>query len=265
MTAPADPIEAYLDALADGLCERGRALRSVLAEAEDHLVSAADAHRAAGLDEQAAAAQAVADCGDPRLVARQLRAGGPRLTRALVGQAVRSLALVGGIGLVTVGLSGLLAWAAGTAFGTSFVSGDGPDVTYSAARCAELREYAPTAPTCAAAAVSHHFDEVVFQRLAAGVLGLLVLAAWLAVVRPWRAASRAPSTYAALPAGFGATVGAALFGLAAVVALPGGLLELALGGAHQGAGDLLSAGVVSTIAFAGFAAVLWRSVTHRLA
>ena len=164
---------------------------------------------------------------------------------------------------MAVGLSGLLAWCAGNVLGTAFVAGDGPGVLYTADRCAQYRELAPAATDCASAAVAHHFDEVVGVRLDAGVLGVLVLLGWLVVVRPWRRRAGASPPYAVLPTGFAPTVGAALFGAAAAFTLPGGVLELAFTGRDAGAGALLSAGVVATLAFLGSGAVLWRALTTR--
>jgi hypothetical protein len=198
----------------------------------------------------------VAEFGDADLVARTMtRAGGPATTALLV-ETFRALLLLGVVGLLAVGASGLLAWSAGGLFGKAFVSGDAPGVAYTAARCADLREYAPGSATCAAAAVSHHFDEVVGYRLAAGVLGLLVLVVWLAVTRPWRrTAGRWQASYGVLPATFVPTVGSALFGAAALM-LPYGLLDLVASGAGHGSGALITAGAVSAAAFLGFA-VLW--------
>jgi hypothetical protein len=256
-----DAIESYLDDLADRLRLQGRHLRHVLAEVDDHLAAARAAALAEGLDEDAAARRAVAEFGPADLVARRLSRSGNALTSQLIRQGTQSLIFVAAIGLLAIGLSGLLAWGAGAAFGKPFVSGDATGVTYTAARCAEYHEYAPGEPTCAKAAVAHHFDEVVGYREDAGILGLIVLAVWLGLVRPWRRRSRAATTYDVLPAGFVATVGAALFGAAAAITLPGGLLELVFGGSDNGAGALLSAGVVSTLAFAGFALSLWRSLS----
>jgi hypothetical protein len=264
-TGPADAVEAYLDDLADRLRLRGRHLRHVLAEVDDHLVAARAAAVADGLDVDAAARRAVAEFGPADLVARRLSSSGRALTTQLVRQGALSLLLVGAIGLLAIGLSGLVAWGAGVAFGKPFVSGDVPGVTYTSARCAEYHALAPGQPTCARAAVTHHFDEVVGYRVAAGLLGLLVLAVWLAVVRPWRRRETAATPHDVLPAGFAATVGAALFGAAATITLPGGLLELVFAGRNGGAGNLLSAGVVSTLVFAAFSVALWRSLAARLA
>lgn len=269
MTGPSDEstdaIEDYLDDLADRLRLRGRHLRHVLAEVDDHLTAARAAAMRDGLDEDAAARRAVEDFGPADLVARRLSRAGGGLTTELVRQGLLSLLVVGAIGLLAIGVSGLVAWGEGAAFGKPFVSGDAPGVTYTAQRCAEYHALAPGEPTCARAAVAHHFSEVVGYRLDAGVMGLLALAIWLVAVRAWRRPAPSKTTYDVLPAGFAATVGAALFGAAAAITLPGGLMELVFAGRDNGAGALLSAGVVATLVFAGFCASLWRSLSARLA
>lgn len=256
-----DAVEAYLDDLADRLRLRGRHLRHVLAEVDDHLAAARAAAAHDGLDDDAAARRAIAEFGPADLVARRLSHSGGPLTIELVRQGVLSLLLVGAIGLLAIGASGLVAWGAGAAFGKPFVSGDAPGVTYIAARCAQYHALAPGEPTCAKAAVAHHFTEVVGYREGAGILGLLLFAARLLAVRPWRRPASPATTYDVLPAGFAATVGAALFGAAAAVTLPGGLMQLVFEGRDYGAGALLSAGVVATLVFVGFAWSLWRSLS----
>jgi hypothetical protein len=260
-----DAVESYLDELADRLTLRGRHLRHVLAEVDDHLVAGRAVAVRDGLDDDAAARRAVAEFGPADVVARQLSSGSGQPTAQLVRQGTLSLLLVGAIGLLAIGLSGLVAWGAGTALGKPFVSGDAPGVTYSAQRCAQYRALAPGEPTCATAAVAHHFDEVVGYREGAGMLGLLVLAVWFVVARPWRRRAPDATSYDVLPAGFAATVGAALCGAAAAVTLPGGVLQWVLDGRDNGAGALLSAGVVATVVFAGFSLSLWRSLSARLA
>ena len=173
-------------------------------------------------------------------------------------QLALALALVGGIGLVAVGASGLLAAGMGAAFGEGLVAGDPPGVTYTPDRCADFAEYHPEAGGCQGAAAAHHFDEVVGYRVDAGVLGLLLLAAW------WRLGPRLRrrAAGAALPDGFAATVGASLFGVAAAARLLQGLGELALG-RSTGAGQYLSGGLVSLVAFAAFAVALLRVLSGR--
>jgi putative lipase involved disintegration of autophagic bodies len=81
---------------------------------------------------------------------------------------------VGAVFLLAIGLSGLLADTFGRVFGTAFVAGDAPGVTYTAERCAQLLSFEPQARSCEEAAIAHHFGEVVSYRLAAGALGVLV-------------------------------------------------------------------------------------------
>src|SRR5205085_5861062 len=139
-----------------------------------------------------------------------------------------SLLLLGGIGFVAVGASGAVAAGMGSAWGKAFVSGDPPDIRYTAARCAQFQEYYPR-PTCEEAATAHHFDEVVTYRLAAGLLGLLALGAYRAARR------RVAPAVGVLPDAFVPTVGAAVYGVAAAGLLFLGLTQLPAGSSN-GAG-----------------------------
>jgi hypothetical protein len=175
------PVETFLDDLFDGLAGTGSAGRRSLAEAEDHLRSATADGVARGLSEEQAEREAVSRYGAADRAATALRAvhSGPArwLRPAFVG-----LWLAGGIGLCAAGLSGLVAELFGDLVSPQFVAADGPGVTYTAQRCAQYAEYAPSGLSCADAAAYHHWGEVVTSRVALGVLGLLALAA-LAVAR----------------------------------------------------------------------------------
>ena len=167
--------------------------------------------------------------------------------RLLLRQLFTTAVRLGAIGLLAVGLSGGVAFLFGTVGSTSFVSGDAPNVRYTAARCAEYHEYEPHARTCEQAATEHHFGEVVGYRVAAGVFGGAVLAA-LALAR-----RRRPAWFSSdrLPLAFDATVGALVFGGAAISLLAFGIDQAALG--NNGAGFFLSGGVVAAPAAAWFA------------
>src|SRR5947207_2842912 len=85
-------------------------------------------------------------------------------TSPILSRLVLSLALVGCIGFIAIGTSGLLAELFGRVFGEDFVAGDGPGVTYTAERCADFLRYFPNAVSCNAAAAAHHYGEVVEYR-----------------------------------------------------------------------------------------------------
>ncbi len=156
------------------------------------------------------------------------------------------------IGLLAVGMSGLLAAGADALWGNRFVAGDLPGVTYTASRCAEFREYAPHARTCLEAAASHHAGEVIDYRLAAGILGLGVLAMWAWLRR------RDPGQV--LPAVVVPAVATAVFAAAAAALFGQGLGSLILNADHGGAGQWLSGAVVAALVAAWFVRQLLRAL-----
>jgi hypothetical protein len=236
-----DLVDAYLDQLVVQLRLNGEDVRRVLAEVEDHLREATDAERARGLEVAAAQQAAIDRFGSPREVARRLAAERGRLLPASVLVNVAMvLVLVFGIALLAIGASGVVAAGLGSAFGKDFVAGDGPGVTYTPERCADFFEQHPTAADCASAAVAHHYDELVYFRLDAGVVGAVILAGWAYVRRRYPFGAG----FAVLPAGFTPTIGTALFGAAGLVL--GGLgIAGTLTPDRSGAGSNLSGGMVA--------------------
>ncbi len=267
MTGPAvdaDPIEAYLDRLLVELSGRARNVRRILAEVDDHLHDAVDEGVADGLSIDDARQRALARFGSPVTVARRFTSGAGRVVPVpVLSQLLLAFALLAGIGLAGIGASGALAGVMGTAFGRDFVAGDVSGVTYTPARCADYFEYHPEARSCEAAATAHHYDETVEYRLAAGVLGLVVLAG-LFVVRRSRVVGRLVPLgdgVGLLPDGFVATVGAAVFGCAAGALLVSGLAQLPGGGG--GAGADLSGGIVAAVIAVVFAGGVFRVLSRR--
>lgn len=170
-----------------------------------------------------------------------------------LGLALTRLAIAG---LIAIAISGLVAAAFGTAFGRTFVAGDRPGFTYAPARCADFFEYSPGASSCEEAATWHHYGEVVQYRLGAGVLGLALLAAYAFARR------RLPTVGAVLPPGFEATIGAVMYGLAAVYLLGISADGLLL---HEtaGIGGPLSGGGVSATMAVGYGLALYRILLRR--
>jgi hypothetical protein len=156
------------------------------------------------------------------------------------------------VGFLAIAASGLVAWGLDAAFGDAFVAGDTPGVTYTAARCADLAEYAPAASTCEEAAATHHAGEVIEYRIATLVFALAAGLAYLAV----RRTGAVPD---AAPAAFEPTVGATAFGLAGAGLLALGANQLVLG-TDAGPGQFLSAAIVAIPLAMFYAARAYRAM-----
>ena len=251
-------IDGYLDALARELRLDPAHARRILIEVEDHLREAMRAHEARGLDADEAASAALQAFGAPRLVARRFHAeSGQRITRATLLQLLLTLGFLSGIGLAAIGASGALAAAMGGVFGKSFVAGDSYGVTYTPARCAQYLSGDPGATSCTRAALDDHFDEIVYYRLAVGVLGLGTLAGCWFARRRLRALVRA----AALPSLLGDTAGAAVFGVAALLLLLDGVAGASATGSQ---GGQLSGGIVAALVALWYCRALARSLLRPL-
>ena len=160
------------------------------------------------------------------------------------------------VGLVAVGISGIIAWGLGAAAGKAFVAGDPPGVTYTTARCRDFLEYVPHARSCAAAATTHHFDEVVWYRLAAGLLGGAVLLALA-----WTRRRRQPQELQ--PETFVPTVAAAVFGIAGIWLIGQGVDNVMLK-TDGGGGGYLSGGVVAIVVAGWFTIPIFKALTIRV-
>ena len=169
-----DAIDRYVAQLADRLGAGQDAWR-LLAETDGHLRDAQSALQEQGSAPEEAAELAVRRFGDPALVAKA------RSPRRRAAGLFSGAWLVVSLGLVVIGLSGLVSWALEAIFGPAFLAGDINGVTYTSARCADFLGFFPQAGSCAAAAAMHHSDEIVSERIMAGVLGLLLLLVWLLV------------------------------------------------------------------------------------
>jgi hypothetical protein len=242
-----DPIEVYLDDLFVHLRGSPRSIRRVLAEAEAHLRDAVDAG--------ATPEDAVQRFGAARDVAARCSAQAAVPLSAIVRELVLVVGLLGAIGAIAVGTSGLLSVGMDAAYGATFVAGDQPTVTYTAARCAEYHDLAPSESSCARAAARHHTDEIEVTRVATGVLGLGALGIWFWVRRRWgRSSWRSILGGAYVPA-----IGAAVFG-AAALGLGAQSLQSAGWGSTNGLGQWLSATVVALVVAGAFGVVLVREL-----
>lgn len=107
-------IERYLDELFDRMSGTGAAGRRALAEAEDHLRSAAADAMAVGRPADQAEREAVARFGPAALVARRLRSanGASSLNRALSAAWLLAGLAACGLGVAYLAAAGRLGWSA---------------------------------------------------------------------------------------------------------------------------------------------------------
>jgi hypothetical protein len=252
-------LEEYLDRTFTLLAGSGAAGRRAYHEIEAHLREAVEEERAAGHDPAAAEARAIARFGSAEQVTRGMLAASAEGTKAVLARMVGAGWLLGWVGLLCVGVSGLLAAGVGAIWGKDYVSPDQPGATYSGERCRDLFEYFPHAGSCRAASVEHHYWEVVQSRIAAGVMGLLVLGVWVLARRSqrWRWVTVLP------PAGMVAAAGATLFGVAAVLLTGVGVATLGTP-TWTGAGTTIVSGLAVVPACAGFLGWLVREMRIRV-
>ena len=256
-----DPIEGYLDQLLTYLRGSAHDVRRILSETEEHLRDATTELEAAGASEEEAQRRAIERFGHPRTLARRFSARlAPVPPAAVAAELARVAVVLGAVGLVAIGASGLVAELLGRLFGAGFVAGDLPGVTYTGQRCAEFLEYFPNAGSCAQAAALHHWGEVVEYRVAVGVVGAFVLGGFTL----WRRCRRGqePQFLGILPDGFSATVATSLYGVAAA-ALALLSLDSFLVADGDGTGQWLSATIVAAAMAAVYGVSLYRTVLPR--
>src|SRR6185369_8784940 len=172
------PVERYLDDLFNRLAGTGMAGRRAIAEAEDHLRESVAARMAAGATADDAERAAVAAFGSAESVSAALRAA-HRPIAALFRPAFVASWWIAIAASLAIGASGVALWISGRVLGSFWAAGDRHPV--SAARCAQYLRLEPSSPDCYHAETAHHFFEMVRNRLAIGVLGLIAAVAWIAL------------------------------------------------------------------------------------
>jgi hypothetical protein len=252
-----DLVEEYLDELYAKLRGSPRQGRRLLAEAEDHLRQGVDEGLAGGLTLPEAQEHAVSSFGSVRAV---VRAHDTRLRRvpgtAVLVDLIMSGWKLGSIGLLAVGASGLVVAAMNVLFGRPFVAAVSHGIRLPAASCRYWLHIWPGAHSCAQAYMLESSSDAVSLRLAAGLLGLLLLGGYyLARRRGW-----SPGV---LPDAFTPTIAVTLFGtaglgLAWLAAMNGGGLVAVRG--ITGPGWYLSGAIVALAMAAGYGLKLQRTL-----
>lgn len=243
-------LEPYLDRLFDLLGGTGAAGRRILSEAQAHLEEAIQANGAAGMSQEDAEREALARFGAPEQIA-QAHASYSALPVALAfGRVVAAAWLLFGIGAMALGLMGLGDAALVRLVGLNFIGEDAPGVR--ACQHANIDTIA-----CRASAAAHHAREMIDGPLAAGVFGLVAVAAFLL-------ARRVPVLrgVATLPNGaMVSTAGAVAFCGGGAVILISALLGL-IAGERVEIVQHAAEGVAAIIAGLFFLPAAWRAVSR---
>ncbi len=209
--AHGEVVEDFLDRLLVSLSGSPRRVRHTLAEVEAHLRDAVAEGIAAGMPEAEAQEWAVQRMGPVHTVT-----GGPavlsRPSGALIRRLTLTAALVGGAALTAIGAAGLIGRWFQAVKGAAFLTAPWPPGTYTRADCADWLAGDRGTHSCVTAMLADHAGDIMLETTAAGILGLLVLAGYVALRAQWR--DRATMT--ALPPGSAQALGAALAGVAAV-------------------------------------------------
>jgi hypothetical protein len=176
MSPRSDVVEHYLDELLAGLRGNAAAVRRMLTQTEEHLCAAIEADVARGVDPEDAAQQAVARFGTPDRVAQAWTASAPpeplaAFLRRVLGQPIP----LGGVGLVAIGASGVVARVMTALWGRSFVFADPPGARYSASDCQYWLSLRPNSGSCTNAYLADAVADGLQARYVAGILGLITL------------------------------------------------------------------------------------------
>jgi hypothetical protein len=250
------PIEAYLDQLVAGLSgRRPRDLRYLLAETEAHLRDETERGVAAGLPPLQAEAQAVQRMGPVADLVTAEKKRQATSGTAVVREFLTTGLLLGGIGAVAVGISGVLAAGVQLIWGGRVLVDVAPGQTLAAADCVRWLAADPAAPTCRDAAVADWVWEVIGYRIVLGVLGAIALAGYGLLRRNWTRRN----AWAILPVSVSDTIAVVLFGIATAWTLALGVDAIVVNAGH-GAGQWLSATPVALAAAAVFAVRLVRDL-----
>jgi hypothetical protein len=249
------PIERYLDELfVEVRSTSPRDARSLLSETESHLRDAVEEATRNGMSVTDAEVDAIRRFGGARQIATGDRERGRKdLGRGLVASAW----LLGAVGAIAVGISGLIALAMRLAgVSNQFVAGRRSTANLSPTDCARWLTGAPHAHSCAQAALDDWAWETVGYRIAFGVLGLLALGLFV-VARRRLSLGRG---WTSLPATVVDTIATTLFGISGVWLAGLGIDALIVSSGH-GAGQWLSAAPVALAAGLGFGRRLLRDIS----
>ena len=178
---------------------------------------------------------------------------------ALARAGATSAVLLGAIGALAVGASGLIALVIRLVAGSRVLVDVAPGQSLSASDCSRWLTADSHAASCRDAAVADWVNEIVGYRIVVGLLGAVVLAIFLVVRKRWTRRQR----WATLPPAVSDTIAMTLFGAAGVWTLAMGI-DAIVNAAGHGSGQWLSAAPVALGAAGVFGVRLIRDVRSPL-
>jgi hypothetical protein len=261
MSQPRDLIEEYLTELRARLQLAPAQAGLVVAEAEDHLRETAAFGLTAGMTEEEAQQAAISAFGSVSAVVRA-HVSRPvdfvrgRTPAAVLGDLVLAGWRLAGTGLVAVGVSGLVVAVMNIVFGRAFTGQAPANASFEKPDCVYWMALQPGARTCAAAHMLEASSDAVILRAGAGLIGVVLLAAYGVVRYLQRRHGRGP-----------VVVLAGYFPLLAAGAFGAGALGLALDQltgfrVDQGPGTYLSGAIVATAAAAWYGCKARPAIRH---
>jgi hypothetical protein len=249
MSDPRDLVEAYLSDLRARLELAPEEAELVVAEAEDHLRETAACGLATGMTEHEAQLAAISAFGSVTAVVRA-HASRPagfirgRTPAAILGDLILAGWKLAGIGLITVGISGLVVLLMNIAVGRAFTGQAPAGVSFQKADCAYWMSLWPGAHTCATAHMLEASSDAFVLRVAAGVMGAALLVLYSIVRYVQRRRERGPVV---VLAGYFPLLAAGVFSFGAFGLA---LAELTGFTITQGPGTYLSGAIVAAAAAA---------------
>jgi hypothetical protein len=261
MSDPRDLVEEYLSDLRASLELAPDEAELVVAEAEDHLRETVACGIATGMTEHEAQLAAISAFGSVPAVVRA-HASRPagfirgRTPAALLGDLILAGWKLTGIGLIAVGISGLVVLVMNFAFGRAFTGQAPAGVSFPKASCAYWMSLWPGAHTCATAHMLEASSDAVVLRVAAGLMGAVLLVLYGIVRVEQRRRGRGPVV---VLAGYFPLLAAGVFSV--------GSLGLALAGltgftTTQGPGTYLSGAIVAAAAAAWYGRQARPAIQH---
>ena len=233
----------------------------IMTEARDHLRENVAAGLAAGLTEREAQEAAISAFGSVRAVVRAHESVPghllkSRTTAALLGDMFLAAWKLASLGLIAIGASGLVVALMNATLGRAFTGQAPAGARFPAADCAYWMRLWPGASTCGGAHMLEASSDAVVLRIAAGIVGVALLEAYVIARYVLRRRRLGP---AVLLAGYFPILAACVFGAGALSLIVSQLTGFAV---SEGPGSYLSGAIVAAVVALGYGVRARPAIRH---